>query len=242
MSKPTITITSDTLPRIADDILQRLEATEFKLTKNGILEAMAKCIGGDRQNWGGIKHSQNFVGLGVSIPMDQQAEHSKAPSEDECAQRESTFIPAFAAIETTHDCPKNSPIAKNFGNVEVTERELYNLKKAYDFYRGKTEVWNREFTECLYDLIRPTMHGGLSGSYAYYNTTELLDVLTYPADFASAEKRVWCIMNAWAAHRIEGARDVDNPLGPILAYIEEQEKVGWEGERFKKDRWWNVDE
>jgi hypothetical protein len=235
MTNTTIVTTADALSGAADGILKLVAGTDQKISKNAILHVLACEIGGPRQNWGGIKNAGFFAGLGAPQLWKVKSLRSAESSQQQSPTQGEKNIAIWPYWHNRpYDAPEGSEIAVEIEGVPVTARELYNLKRAWDFMRGK-QAWDRELTECLYDLIRPWMSGGSNEIFAAFQLPRILQTMTYREN---SEEGVHHIMTAWTASRFDSTTFEDaRQLEAVLKHIEHLELSDLEGEYFLKNRW-----
>lgn len=230
MTKNTILTTPEALSYAADNILERFAQTEGKLTKAGLLDALARGIGGPRQNWGGIKRKKHFVGDG-------------APQPAQSAPANSTNDASGSGVPQWHNepygPPRNSPVVTTIAGAGITARELYNVKVISDLLQGRRS-WDDESGECLYDMIRPWMVRPSDEIYASFRLPDLLQHLTR-GPVGHIEGNAQRILLAWGFIRLPN-RDVDansDAVDEVLRFTEKLHRLGWEGVKLKHFRWWH---
>lgn len=233
MTNTTIVTTTEALSRAADAILARYTSTHGNLTKNGLLDALAKEIGGARQNWGGIKSQEHFIGIGAPRPPQP------GPKVDEQANV-GYLKPRWRNVPYG---PPGSAVVTTIAGAEITYRELYNAKVAWEVI-NEERAWSDEVRECLYDMIRPWMNSERNENYANSTLTQLLQHITM-GHSACPGRHARVILFAWGSIRFQdrGVDDYEPAVGEVVTFLEQLDRLGWSGHIFDRFRWsygsWN---
>lgn len=142
-----IATTNVNLSKAADLILERLKRNEGNLTKNGVLECLAKAIAGKRSSWGGVVRNEMLLGEGVffdrckSLVMSGEADpelESKGP---------------FAAA------PSGSDLMYVIEDMEVFSDDVRGLVIGFELMNG-TREGTFEDGDPFYGLFRPILSAG----------------------------------------------------------------------------------
>ncbi len=193
--------TTEALSNASTSILARFEATEGKLSKNGVLDCLAKAIMSDRASWGGVVQKEIVHGNGV--PPVNFLEKLEAGNNEEGPASERVLA----------DPPIGSPVLYIVGDMKITEYDVQGLKVGFELLGGRRED-PMEDGDPLYGLFRPLLSAGANrnifktGNYAA-NEGELLRDLLRAVLLQENEGIMHSALVIWVASRfpVEGLDD-----------------------------------
>lgn len=184
MPGTTILTTDAALARAAEAILDRVVSTDGKITKNGILDSLAKSIGGKRQSWGNIKRHDVFAGDGVSI---NPSTYAKEESSNTSWLMEPAPIPLGS-----------EPVA-HIGGHAISHDELYAFQVAHDIYKGLRK-FDGEAENALYMAIRSLQGLAPPQHVARIHFYAVMRALTDASD--DGIDRISRVLWLWASYRL----------------------------------------